>query len=153
TALAQEVLRSMLFHRLRLAAMTILFLGAVAAGVVGRGSPDPVQPPDRRAPAREAARPEPSPPDATRPAPGRTFVVGRVLDPDGRPVPNATVSVASRRKLLFAGMNSEGIYPSPIGHAASDASGQFRLDAPRTSSAHHSQPVTTAIAPGFGLGW
>ena len=33
-------------------------------------------------------------PDAEpKPAPGRMFVVGRVLDPDGKPVPDASVMV------------------------------------------------------------
>jgi RNA polymerase sigma factor (sigma-70 family) len=71
SALAQEVLRSMLLHKLKLVALTLLVLGAVAAGAgysfhptdapagsVGRGSHDPAQPPDRRSPERGSARTE-----------------------------------------------------------------------------------------------
>ena len=69
-AMAQEVLRTMLLHKLRLAAMSLLFLAVVAAGagvaVVqrlraipgGRASGEPFPIP---------ARTEPRPPDATRP--------------------------------------------------------------------------------------
>jgi hypothetical protein len=58
-----------------------------------------------------------------------------------------------RRKLLFAGMDSERSFPAPVGHGASDASGRFRLDAARASSAHHAKVGATAIAPGYGVGW
>ena len=81
------------------------------------------------------------------------FVVGRVLDPQGKPVPNATVAISLRRKLLFAGPDSEGAFPAPAGHGASDASGRFRLDAARTSSAHHAEFGAIALAPGYGIGW
>src|SRR5262249_29189972 len=101
-ALAQEGLRSMLIHKLRLVTLTILLLGAVAAGAgygalnafarsregeptgepdakqarteprpldaprpagkSGRGALEPVQPPNRRSPDRDAARTDPIPP-------------------------------------------------------------------------------------------
>ena len=91
--------------------------------------------------------------DAQKSAPGRMYVVGRVLDPQGKPVPNATVNLSARRKLLFASPGSEGCFPAPAGHGASDASGRFRLDAARVSSAHHAQFGATALAPGYGVGW
>ena len=90
---------------------------------------------------------------AQKPAPGRMFVVGSVLDPQGKPVPNATVAISLRRKLLFAVIGSEGGFPAPAGHGASDASGRFRFDAARTSSAHHAEFGATALAPGYGVGW
>ena len=80
------------------------------------------------------------------------FVVGRVLDPQGKPVPDATVAISLRRKLLFAVLGSEGGRPAPAGHGASDTSGQFRFDAARMSSAHHAQFDATAWAPGYGIG-
>ena len=81
------------------------------------------------------------------------YVVGHVLDPQDKMVPNATVNLSARRKLLFASPGSEGCFPAPAGHGASDASGRFRFDAARVSSAHHAQFGATALAPGYGVGW
>ena len=43
--------------------------------------------------------------------------------------------------------------PKVIGQASSDGSGQFRVDAPRTSSARHQTVGIVALAPGYGAGW
>jgi hypothetical protein len=92
---------------------------------------------------------------AAQPAPRaeRMLVTGRVLDPAGKPVPNATVTASLRRKLRFAPMGSEGVFPTPVGDATSDGSGRFRLDAPRASSSQHAEFGITAVAPGYGVGW
>ena len=42
---------------------------------------------------------------------------------------------------------------SATGHADSGASGQFRLDAPRTSSSRDEEVFVIALAPGYGIGW
>ena len=60
----------------RYLALTWLILGAVATGA---GDPAPA-----------LARNEDADP---KPAAGRMFVTGRVLDPTGRPVPGATVAL------------------------------------------------------------
>ncbi len=83
----------MLLHNLRLIVFALLFIGAIAsgAGFVGQ------------APVRQAGRPDlqkrqagkPDLPQIAaklddadpKPGPGRMFVVGRVLDPNGKPVP------------------------------------------------------------------
>ncbi len=91
TAIAQEVIRSMFVTRLKFTVMLLLFLGAVAAGAGLVG-----QEPDRQA----------GKPDVPRQAgkldrhaaPGRMTVVGRVFDPSGKPVPNASVMVYARLK-------------------------------------------------------
>ena len=83
-ALAQEVLRSMLIHKLKLVALTVLFLGAVATGA-GFLSHSPAM---KDEPSRIPAGPPPTP-VAAKPddaAPGRMMVVGRVLDPAGKPM-------------------------------------------------------------------
>ena len=100
-----------------------------------------------------SAPPTARPADATPPAPGRMFVVGRVLDPQGKPVPNATVAISLRRKLLFASARFRRGLSGAGRPGASDASGRFRLDAARTSSAHHAEFGATALAPGYGVGW
>jgi protocatechuate 3,4-dioxygenase beta subunit len=79
------------------------------------------------------------------------FVVGRVLDPDGKPVPGATVAVYARS---LAPKRTPGFQmPLPIGDARTDGSGRFRIDAPRTSSAQYRNCGVVALAPGFGAGW
>ena len=82
----------MLLSRLTLAPLTFLFFGAVATATSFGG----------QKPARQAGKPDlqerqagkPDLPitakadDAEgKPGPGRMFVVGRVLDPQGKPVP------------------------------------------------------------------
>jgi protocatechuate 3,4-dioxygenase beta subunit len=79
------------------------------------------------------------------------FVVGRVLDPDGRPVPNARVMAYAA--IRQPGNSYEAAYPSPIGRAICDGAGHFRLDADRTTSARHHLVGAVATAPGFGAGW
>jgi hypothetical protein len=81
------------------------------------------------------------------------FVVGRVLDPQGRPVPDATIGVSVRRRMLLAPMGSEENSPAPVGQAKTGPDGRFRLDAPRTSSSRHAEFGVTALAPGYGVAW
>ncbi len=147
-ALAQEVLNTMLVHKLRLATLSLLFLAIIAAGSGWLG-----RPPARADEPRKAAA-------ATRtavtarvddPAPGRMTVAGRVLDPAGKPVPHASVMVYGAAKQ--ADDRPGGSAPAPIGQAACDASGCFRLDMPRISSATHHMTGAAALAAGYGMGW
>ena len=153
--LAGEVLRAMTIHKLRTAIAMLVFLAALATGggYLARSIAMGVEP--RKAAAVVVQAPSVTKPDdaAQKPAPGRMFVVGIVLDPQGRPVPNATVAISLRRKLLFAVLGSEGGLPAPASHGASDTSGRFRLDAARASSANHASLDATAWAPGYGVGW
>ena len=153
TTLAQEILRAMLFHKLRLITMPLLLLAAVAAGAgslnrllaMGDG---PKSPPAAR-PAPVAAKPDDT---AQRAAPGRMTVVGRVLDPQGREVVGATVMVYAATKQ-GGGSDRPTMVPVTIGQESSDRSGRFQIDATRTSSARHHRVGATAIAPGYGAGW
>jgi hypothetical protein len=81
------------------------------------------------------------------------FVVGRVLDQQGRPVSGATVIASTRATLSGVAVGSEAMTLSVIGQSESDGSGRFRLDAPRTSSTRDDEFMTIALAPGFGVGW
>jgi hypothetical protein len=80
------------------------------------------------------------------------FVVGRVLDQQGKPVPGATVMVHAR-SLVYALPYISRPGSNPIGDARADGSGRFRLDAPRTSSSSHETFGAVALAPGYGVGW
>ena len=73
------------------------------------------------------------------------FIAGRVLDPQGKPVPNAAVmAYASGQVRLMAASSARR---KAIG------SGRFRLDAPRTSSRAMISLGAMALAPGYGAGW
>ena len=166
-SLAQEVLRAMFVNKLKLIATALLFLAAVATGVGYlthslASQDEPKRQPDAPRP-QVAARPD----DTTqRPAPGRMFVIGRVLDPQGKPVPNAATMVHATIKWPAGDQirqqmspneigqaRSEQMSPKAIGQARSDGSGRFQVDAPRTSSSRNHHVGVVALAPGFGVGW
>src|SRR5207237_8514013 len=76
SALAQEVLRSMLFHQLKFIALSFLFLGAVATGAGFLTHSLAMKDEPKRSPV------DAQPKLATKPAdapPGRMCVAGRVL--------------------------------------------------------------------------
>ena len=145
--LAREVLRSLLIHRLKLVAAAFLFLGSVAsgAGFIGKASGRQTGKPDLPIAAKAD--------DAEgKPGPGRMFVVGRVLDPQGKPVANAVIMVYAALQPPWH-RTYAGWKPEPIGTARSGAHGRFQADAPRTSSARHHLVGAVASAPGYGSGW
>jgi hypothetical protein len=119
-------------HDPRSIALTLLSLAAVAAG-----------PPSTAAKADDTSQ---------TPAPGRMFVVGRVLDPRGNPVAGASVMVHARnlapRRAPFLPFKMIA-----LADARADGSGRFRIDAPRTSSTRHEEFGAVAMAPGYGIGW
>jgi RNA polymerase sigma factor (sigma-70 family) len=158
TALADEVLKSVLVSKLRLVVMALMFVGAAAAGAVlvaqvlarQAGKPD-LQ-------ARQAGKPDL--PIAAKAddgegklGPGRMFVVGRVLDPQGKPVPGASVMVYARSMIFRMGAGVARLYPKELGRASGDGSGRFRVDVPRTSSSYHDEFGAVALAPGYGASW
>jgi hypothetical protein len=90
---------------------------------------------------------------AAEPGSARMIVSGRVLDPSGKPVPNAKVMVYALAKLRGVAEPSENDHPSAIGQATSDGTGRFEIDAPRTSSARTGLFGVLAGALGFGADW
>ncbi len=155
-ALAQEVLRTMFGHKLKTATLSLLLLATLAAGAGylthssaaaarSREGEAPSEPSPH--PARREARPPDAPHPADAPAPGRMTVVGRVLDPQGEPVPGASVMVHASPKQAggtpAAGMRG----PEILGRASCDASGRYRLDMPRISSSSHVRVAASALAP------
>jgi RNA polymerase sigma factor (sigma-70 family) len=154
TALAQEVLRSMLIHKLKLVALTVLCLGAVATGAGYLTSSRAMNDDPGKVPADEQSRPAVG---TDRPAPipnqGRMFVTGVVLDPAGKPVAGVPVDIIGRPRAPWVATQE---YVNPrilLGRGDTDAEGHFRLDAMRTSADGFFEVYALAAAPGFGLGW
>jgi RNA polymerase sigma factor (sigma-70 family) len=152
--LARQVLRAMFVNKLKLGAMTCLLLVSVAAGAVFVG----------QARARQAGKPDLRPiakgDDATaKPAPGRVFVVGHVLDPAGKPVAGAAIDLVARPRNIPMGASADDEPFVVLGSGSTDAGGRFHLDAPRTPSAgllNHTGLVDFMIlasARGFGLSY
>ena len=148
--LANHVMRSMLLLVLRLVAMTLLFLGAVAASVMyGNDSlaikDQPLKTPVGQAP-QLATKPDPK-------APGRMTVTGRVLDPNGKPMKGASVDLVTRpREVRVAASETDPNFII-LGHDETDGDGRFRLDTLRTSSIEFYRVFALGTAPGFALGW
>jgi RNA polymerase sigma factor (sigma-70 family) len=174
-ALAHDVIATMVWHKLKILVLSLfavvvlassagylaLSLGAFAQRLAGEPADARRSEPGRASsgPGLQsplAIRPQVSPaaPTGTRPLDptGRMLVVGRVLDPQGKPVPDAHV-------MVYGALNEEGVVrlalgaPAALGQANCDGSGHFRLDMPRISSATHRMVSAVALAPGYGTGW
>lgn len=150
SAMAQEVLRTMVFARIRMVISSLLMVAAAAmAGATWIVRPEAMADEPRIRPAVRTTVDEPTAP--RMPARERMTVVGRVLDPQGRPVAKAVVTVLGASKQ--ADDRPMAGEPEVLGQATCDASGRFRLEMPRITSATHHMIGVTAMAPGYGMGW
>ena len=136
----------MLSREPRFVALVLLSLAAGSAvpaqSIESKGSP--AGPPSAAAKADDAG---------PTPAPGRMFVVGRVLDPRGNPVPGAAVMVQAKDETPGrAPFISRGKL-IPLGDARADGSGRFRIDAPGRPRHDTTDFSAVAMAPGYGVGW
>ena len=97
-ALAHRMLRSMILHNVRVAALALVFFATAASTVSYLCGASPA---GARANGPSALRQVPvaaKPADTSpKPGPGRMFVVGRVVDPQGKTVPGAMVMASARR--------------------------------------------------------
>ena len=148
-ALAKEVLGSMLLHNLKVIALTLLLFGAIATGAGLLSQSLAMKDEPKGPPVVKLDEPR------RRPAPDRMLVTGRVLDPLGKPVPNAATVMAYARGSRSPGRDAthQFMFAAPLGQARSDGSGRFQLDVPRTSSARNDLFGAVALAPGYGVGW
>jgi RNA polymerase sigma factor (sigma-70 family) len=150
--LAQEVLRSMLIHKLRFTLVTLLTMAACATGAgLSTTHSLAIEDEPKKTTAAAQTRPAANKPEGAKP--GRMIVVGRVLDPQGKPVPNATTMVYAALKQPGRAGRGGSMAPSAIGQARCEGSGRFQLDAARTSSSIHFEVGAVAVAPGFGASW
>jgi RNA polymerase sigma factor (sigma-70 family) len=152
-ALAGQVLRAMVLHRLKATAATLMLLAALAtgAGFLIR-SPAPANAQLRELPgtAPQVSRQRH---DAQRPPPGGMFVAGRVLDPAGKPMAGAVVDVVGRSRLPWLATGAESESHVLIGSGITGTDGRFRFDGLRTASTRYIEVDAVAAAPGYGLGW
>ena len=163
-ALAQEVLRSMLLSQLRVVALSVLLLGAMATGAgywnhSFAKKEDPVKVPGEDA-ARLASAVKSSTADKSRPAskpdstnPGRMLVTGAVVDPEGKPVKGAVVDLVGRPRTAWVGASEDNDSLLLLGQGSTDDGGRFRLESLRTNSSRFLGVNALAAAPGFGIGW
>ncbi len=161
--LAREIIATMVWHQFKIAALTLVTMVtlAVSAGYAtlslnafAQSAAIQAQR-GRQAQLSHGTRAESRPPDSARIADprGRMVVLGRVLDPEGKPVPNAHVMAYGALKQGGDVVRGSADAPQPLGQAACDAAGQFRLELPRLGSATHHQVGAVALAPGYGAGW
>jgi hypothetical protein len=137
----------MFLKKLKLIASTLLLFGYPAGALTVNDEPE-------RSPTGQPPLIEAKPDDvAQSPPPGRMFVTGRVLDPDGKPVPRATVMVHARSLALVRNPRMSRTSGLPIGDTRADSLGRFRIEAPRTSSLLYEEFGAVALAPGYGAGW
>ena len=88
---------------------------------------------------------EASKPDAEEKADDNRTVHGQVIDPDGKPVPGATVYLTPAYGYLRK--------PNTlVVSTTAGADGRFTIEVPETREFEHSQ-IVSAGAPGFGVGW
>ena len=137
----------MVLHKLKAAALSLLLLAVVATGAGWLIRPPALgdEPKERTPQLRLRASAKRGDSDLR---PGRMTVTGRVLDPQGKPVPNAAVMVLVRSKF-----SDRPLLRPTVHQGTCDRSGRFRIELPRTTSAQHDALLVTALAPGYGIGW
>jgi RNA polymerase sigma factor (sigma-70 family) len=145
-ALAAGVTRAMFFTKSRIAVMVLLALGLIAGGGVLAHHVFAV-PQDE--PKAEAKPPVAAKPPAADEKTGSVDVRGRVLDPDGKPVPGA--------KLVLVYASAEKVPDKVWATSAADGGFQFSVARSIEDAAFYGnawdQTSIVAAAEGHGFGW
>ncbi len=148
-ALAQEVVRTMLLHKLKAAAFSLMLLAVVATGAGWLARPLVMgDEPGMKSPS--PARQSSAATISNDASPARMTVVGRVLDPQGKPIASARVAVLADRKRQAGDIDGRhrGIL---LGTAAVDADGRFALDVTAIPAGRLTHLGLIAAAPGRAL--
>ena len=131
-ALAQEVLRTMLWHKLKMTMTALLLMTAVAtgAGWLARSlavtqDPEAAKLAPRTAdPAKPLTKPDRATGSKPDPAtPGRMTVTGRVVDPAGKPVAGVSVDIIGRPRKPWILSRAHLDYHTLLGAGTTDGDG------------------------------
>ncbi len=147
--MAQEVLHSMLRHTLRSVASALMVLAVVAAGAGWLARPL-VMGDEPKMQMKGAPTARPSSPAAATPSivnPARMTIVGRVLDPSGRPIPDARVAALGDRRRLVGDRDGRH-HNILLGSAAAGGDGRFTLDLTAPAASRLESLRLVAAAPG-----
>jgi RNA polymerase sigma factor (sigma-70 family) len=158
--LTTDVLDAVFVGQLKRAAATLLAAACVAAGAgviavrtsqaqPSNGHTNAVTAPVRQAPERDRGGAAAQPAGDTE---SKMAVTGTVVDPTGKPVAGAAVTVFGFPRRPREGGDYSGVHPV-LGQTTTDRAGRFRMEAPRTSSERFFNVDAIAGAPSFGMGW
>jgi RNA polymerase sigma factor (sigma-70 family) len=159
-ALAREVLRSMLLHKLKLTVTTVVLVcsAATGAGYLAHSLATKEKPMSTS--AGQASPVEPHKVDGPHPisksdlgSPGRMTVTGRVLDPTGKPVAGVAVDIVGRPRAPEVGTDVSTSPYHLLGHGATDGDGRYRIDASRASTASFYEVYALAAGTGTSMSW
>jgi RNA polymerase sigma factor (sigma-70 family) len=148
-ALAAGVTRAMFLTKAKLATALLLALGLVAAGASALAHQALASPPEAARPQANAKLPTPVKPPMPSEKDSVVDVRGRVLDPEGKPVPGA--------KLVFIYASDEKV-PEKV-WATSTVGGAFRFSVARNiedaseSGNAWKHTYVVAAAEGHGFAW
>lgn len=157
--LTHEVLKTMLLQKIKLASAALLGAGLLAWEVSAALSPRGDEPPETREARASAPVSTPIKKDETM---GRIDVGGRVLDPDGKPVPGATIYFRESRSYR---VGEEAGLVQRVASTGPDGRFRFDLDPARNDVAlfaGDSEPgdgpawhttLIAATAPHHGPAW